>query len=186
MEWFFNFLNSGIQRNSICIMDVRLVKISLAAVTKTPKSQSSKSFSPVHGIVWHSSSDFSGQLFSKLGPGDLGIWTPLIYHHWVFHFKMKVCVCVCVCICVCEREREREREREIVRERPSGVFYDLARSGIYNSAHIPLARTQSCGPTQMQEQLGNTVFLNIWSTNAPYLETDSKNIFFQFLDHWRA
>lgn len=49
---------------------------------------------------------------------------------------------VCVCVCVCfpagvGGEKERERER---------LFYGLARSGVYNSAHIPLARAESYGP----------------------------------------
>ena len=90
-------------------MDIRLVKLSLGAITKTPISQCNESFSLVHGIVWLSLSDSSGQLVSKQGTRDSGIRTPLIYHHLVFHFKMGKSVCVCVCVCVCERERERDQ-----------------------------------------------------------------------------
>ena len=100
-----NFLNSRIQRNSICIMDIRLVKLSLGAVTKTPKSQCNESFSLVHGIVWPSLSDSSGPLVSKQGPRDSGIWIPVIYHHRVFYFKMDKSVCVCVCVCLSERDQ---------------------------------------------------------------------------------
>lgn len=50
-------------------MDIRLVKLSLGAVIKTPNLSAMKV--SVHGIVWPSFSDSFGQLVSKWEPGDL-------------------------------------------------------------------------------------------------------------------